>query len=259
MTPELPLGAGVRVLAVHPSLPLFAIDKPAGILSHPNRDGAQRNTLLDAPYNLADECYSLPHNSRLHLLNRLDSPTSGVLLATIDNALANEIKKIFKSHCAENITKIYYAVVKGSRFTPPNGIWRDRLTRRNHGGALRTQIGGAGAIPALTRYQCLASTTSPTALSLLRLSPETGRTHQLRVQSAAHFHPIIGDKTYGDFLLNRRLEKLPPSPALSAFNRLFLHAQSISIAFSWKNTPQSFTATSPLPQDFLAIFPTESL
>jgi 23S rRNA-/tRNA-specific pseudouridylate synthase len=298
----------VRVVARHPA-GLLALDKPAGLIAHPNRDGTQRNTLLNAPYALAQECYYLPHSVRLYLLNRIDSPTSGLVLAATDPVLAAEIREIFKpenrdwlradfakasssrtldfaeanlvvcraqrtmrecrricERCPEcnrgfrvkshhpEITKIYYAVVKGTRFDAPSGHWRDALARRAADGHVRVQATRAGGIPALTHYEVLATTSIPVPLALLRLTPKTGRTHQLRVQCATRAHPIIGDKTYGDFALNRRLEKLPPAPACPDFRRLFLHAHAITLVFKWKDRSQTFTAASPLPQDFTLLF-----
>jgi 23S rRNA-/tRNA-specific pseudouridylate synthase len=249
--PELPLGAGVRVVAQHPA-GLLALDKPAGLISHPNRDGVQSNTLLAAPYDLAQECYQLPYSPPLYLLNRIDSPTSGLVLAATDPTLAAKIREIFKSRHTD-IAKTYYAVVKGTRFDARKGFWRDCLTRSTVGGLVRVHA-GAGGIPALTHYEVLATANTPTPLALLRLAPKTGRTHQLRVQCATHAHPIIGDKTYGDFALNRRLEKLPSVPVRPDFRRLFLHAHAITLVFTWKGRPQTFTAISPLPDYFTLLF-----
>jgi len=60
-------------------------------------------------------------------------------------------------------------------------------------------------------------------LALLSLRPETGRTHQLRVQAAAHGLPIAGDERYGDFAANRFLA------AEIGLKRMFLHAFRISL------------------------------
>ena len=83
---ELPLDREAKVLDHHPS-GLIAIDKPVGVLTHPNRkDEKKARTLIRADYDFAEESYvwvdDKGDNRSLHLVHRLDSPTSGVLLAT---------------------------------------------------------------------------------------------------------------------------------------------------------------------------------
>ena len=81
-------------------------------------------------------------------------------------------------------------------------------------------------------------------LSLLRLNPLTGRTHQLRVQCAKRKFPIIGDTTYGNFSLNREIQKA------TGYQRLFLHAYSIRIEWEWKQRQHFFRAESSIPNEF---------
>lgn len=244
---EFPLGPGVRVLARHSS-GLLAFEKPAGIATHPNRPAGEKNTLLNAPYELDPECYCLPGNARLHLLNRLDSPTSGIVLAATNPELAAIAKAIFRAHTG--VAKTYYAITKGGRLTPPAGLWMDRLAREQRGGVVRATR-GAG-VPAATRYTWLAAAHHNVAgmLSLLRLEPETGRTHQLRVQCASRSRPILGDKTYGNFILNRRAGKSDKQ-----LDRLFLHAAAITLVFQWKGVRHKFSAVSPLPSAFATLIP----
>jgi 23S rRNA-/tRNA-specific pseudouridylate synthase len=82
-------------------------------------------------------------------------------------------------------------------------------------------------------------------LTLLELTPHTGRTHQLRVQCQKRRLPIVGDTTYGDFAKNRTFSQK------SSSNRLFLHASSISIQLGKPFTTGTFTASSPTPKAFL--------
>ena len=74
------------------------------------------------------------------------------------------------------------------------------------------------------------------SIALLKLAPKTGRTHQLRVQSAIRKVPIIGDRTYGNFSLNRKIAKL------SKENRLFLHASEISLDIKTKQGDKNYMA-----------------
>ena len=109
----LPLGRGVTLL-VRDANGLVAFDKPAGVLSHPNSAEDEPRALLTAPYSLESECYQWPAFAetpagkpgesrertatpgRLWLLNRLDSATSGVILAAASEELAREVRAQFK-------------------------------------------------------------------------------------------------------------------------------------------------------------------
>src|SRR5262249_50085590 len=73
-----------------------------------------------------------------------------------------------------------------------------------------------------TRYQALKVFPAAGA-ALLRLSPSTGRTHQLRVQAASRDLPIAGDERYGDFEANARLREL------IGLRRMFLHAYRLAL------------------------------
>ena len=81
-------------------------------------------------------------------------------------------------------------------------------------------------------------------LSLLRLEPRTGRSHQLRVQCAKRGTPIVGDQTYGDFARNRAFAKA------NGTKRLFLHSQETAFDYEYRGKRQTFVASAPLPEEF---------
>lgn len=242
----LPLGPGVRVLTAHDT-GLIALEKPGGVLSHPNGPGIAKNALLTAPYDLDAECYHFTDTTgaarRVWLLNRLDSPTSGVLLVTTDGELAKVIKALFSSR---HIDKTYHAVVKGARITPAQGEWID-LLKKSHGsaGGFVRAAAGSGGQPSVTRYFTEKTNRELPGLSLLRMEAKTGRTHQLRVQSALHGHPILGDKTYGDFAMNKTFVARD-----ARFNRMFLHCSRTAFRYAWAGGEHKFVAESPLPEAF---------
>lgn len=256
----LPLGRGVRVIAAS-AAGVFALEKPAGTLTHPNAAGAgtPKNALFAADYSLKNECYScrVPGGKirKIFVLNRLDSPTSGVVLAATDERAAAAARAAF---AAGTVKKIYAAVVRGN-VVPAQGVWTDFLRRgRGRDGALRVEVVGGkarGALFAETRYSVEATGTlalgnvGAAAGTLLRLEPKTGRTHQLRVQCAARRFPIFGDKTYGDFRLNAR------AAGGALRDRLFLHAAFTEIAFPLRGERIVFSAASPLPEEFYALLP----
>lgn len=256
----LPLGRGVRVIAAS-AAGVFALEKPAGTLTHPNAAGAgtPKNALFAADYSLKNECYScrVPGGKirKIFVLNRLDSPTSGVVLAATDERAAAAARAAF---AAGTVKKIYAAIVRGN-VVPAQGVWTDFLRRgRGRDGALRVEVVGGktrGALFAETRYSVEATGTlalgngCAAAGTLLRLEPKTGRTHQLRVQCAARRFPIFGDKTYGDFRLNAR------AAGGALRDRLFLHAAFTEIAFPLRGERIVFSAASPLPEEFAAALP----
>lgn len=256
----LPLGRGVRVIAAS-AAGVFALEKPAGTLTHPNAAGAgtPKNALFAADYSLKNECYScrVPGGKirKIFVLNRLDAPTSGVVLAATDERAAAAARAAF---AAGTVKKIYAAIVRGN-VVPAQGVWTDFLRRgRGRDGALRVEVVGGktrGALFAETRYSVEATGTlalgngGEAAGTLLRLEPKTGRTHQLRVQCAARRFPIFGDKTYGDFRLNAR------AAGGALRDRLFLHAAFTEIAFPLRGERIVFSAASPLPEEFYAVLP----
>ena len=111
----LPLGRGVTIVAKDPN-GLVAFAKPAGILSHPNEARDEPRSLLVAHYDTAGEFYHWQADGdqpagKLWLLNRLDSATSGLLLAASNEKLAHEIRVSFQRR---HIKKVYNALVFGS-------------------------------------------------------------------------------------------------------------------------------------------------
>jgi 23S rRNA-/tRNA-specific pseudouridylate synthase len=84
-------------------------------------------------------------------------------------------------------------------------------------------------------------------LVILNLEPKTGRTHQLRVQCAEHGHPILGDKTYGNFDGNKALG------SERGFKRLFLHAASIELTIQCDGKAANFSVSAPLPAEFTTV------
>lgn len=238
---KIPLGTGVKVLNYDPDTTLFALNKPEEVRSHPNKPGVDKKSLLLAPYDPIQECYfcDIPDVGVIpvFLLNRLDAPTSGVILLCLNAELVPEIHKLFKSH---KIQKTYSAIVKGIPKIKQT-TWKDNLSAKKLGEKIRTQKGGERL--AQTRYEQI-SQNNYLGISLCNLMPITGLTHQLRVQGALHNHPILGDKTYGDFSFNKEMQKK------TGFKRLFLHSSEIFLEYNFKEKRYSFKAKAPLPEKF---------
>lgn len=248
---QLPLGEGVRIIASHPC-GLYALEKPEGILSHPNKRAEAPRSLLNAPYSLDKEYFTVSDGAfadnplQLHLLHRLDSATSGLLLLADNAAVAACVRQAFQE---DTVRKTYLALCAGSQ--PPRsgdrGRWTDRLQRERHSGGDVLHVRSGSGQSACTEYLCLKSDAHTRPLALLELHPLSGRTHQLRVHCAAHGLPIVGDGKYGDFRFNRSVAQA------TGMKRLFLHAARVSLAFTFEKQQIRFTAESPLPPQFDAL------
>jgi tRNA pseudouridine65 synthase len=240
----LPLGRNVTLITRDDN-GLAAFHKPAGVLSHPNERGDEPRSLLHAHYVVEGEFFEWKTGDgtqdvqRLWLLNRLDSATSGVILAASSAELAVEIRAHFKR---QRVQKIYQALVFGAPRAATE-TWQDRLAVEKRGGKIRTAA-NAGHVPAESQMTVVRRGTNEPRLTLIRLEPKTGRSHQLRVQCAKRHLPIVGDQTYGDFARNRAFAKL------TRVKRLFLHSMSTRFEYEWQGKRHSFSATAPLPEEF---------
>jgi 23S rRNA-/tRNA-specific pseudouridylate synthase len=234
-----PLGPGVAQIH-RDSNGVVAFYKPAGVLSHPNTPKDEPRSLLRCAYDLSDESYRWegPPSGRLWLLNRLDSATSGLILACASGTLAKEIRSQFKR---KQVRKAYVALVFGVP-REQSQTWTDLLKVDKQGGKVRTAAGGS--LPAESRVTLLRSSESVPRLSLLRLEPRTGRSHQLRVQCAKRSLPIVGDQTYGNFRANREFAKV------RRVKRMFLHSIETSFSYELSGESHCFSAQAPLPKEF---------
>lgn len=239
----LPLGRDVALLT-HDANGLAALAKPPGVLSHPNGSEDEDRALLTARYFKEEgEYFEWAGEGgavqRLWLLNRLDSATSGVILAASSEALATEIRAQFKR---KQVRKVYHAVVFGVPRQPIE-LWRDLLAVDKSGGRIRTAT-SAGHVPAESRMMVVRAGRGQPRLALIKLEPRTGRSHQLRVQCAKRHLPIVGDQTYGDFRANRALAKE------TGCKRLCLHSSETSFDYEYGGKRHSFTAQARLPEEF---------
>lgn len=195
---------------------IIAVNKPAGLLSEPAKAPNAVN-LRD----LARAYFA----TTLTLFHRLDRDTSGVMLLTRPGPINKLLSAAFQSGA---VRKEYLAQVAAPNRLADAGVIDVRLAPdlQRHDRMVVVSHGGQHAI---TRYQVEARLADR---FLVRLWPQTGRTHQLRVHLAHLGAPILGDRLYGD--------------AASA-PRLMLHAQSINVKLT-DNEVRSFRA--PAPAEF---------
>ncbi|HAS04237.1 MAG TPA: RluA family pseudouridine synthase [Dehalococcoidia bacterium] len=204
---------------------LLVIDKPAGLTVHP-APGHPGHTLVNAVLSYFPELAdSGGERLRPGIVHRLDKDTSGlVIVAKNRESLAN-LSEQFKSR---SVTKNYLTLVKG-HIKPETGLIEANLGR-DKGNRKRMAITENGK-EARTRYRVV--TYYNNGYSLLEITLETGRTHQIRVHLAAIGFPVLGDTTYGI-----------KSPFLT---RQFLHANRIG--FYLPSTGKYIEFQSELPDD----------
>src|SRR5262249_50892469 len=158
-----------------------------------------------------------PGNIYLGIPHRLDRPVSGVVVFARNSKAARRLAEQFQDR---QVTKEYWAAVEGTP-EPAKGIWESWLIKVAD--EARSDISSEdapGARFARTRYRVLKSVSGQ---SLLELTPETGRMHQLRLQTARAGWPILGDALYG--------AKSPfgPDVELARDRIVALHARRLTI------------------------------
>ena len=168
------------------------------------------------------------------LVHRLDRDTSGVLIVARTRRAAQELTKAFRERTTR---KLYWALVLGVPKKREGRISTFLLKEQtSEGDRMRIAAHGErGADHAVSTYRVVDS--NPRAVSWLELSPETGRTHQLRVHAQSIGHPIVGDPKYGD-----EAGREPPG---GVQKKLHLHARRLIIPHP--SGSASVDVTAPLP------------
>jgi 23S rRNA pseudouridine955/2504/2580 synthase len=219
---------------------LIVVNKPHGVLSHPNpKAGKPQPAAFEGSYDQDRRCFKTSAGM-VWLLHRLDQDTSGVLLGAKDEKTAAACRAAFE---AELVDKKYLALCSGSA-TKPAGVWLDHLLTAHASHQVRTTVRHGARPNAESKYRVIEAN-ALNRVVLLEVELITGKTHQIRVQAASRQLPLVGDDVYGSFDLNRKLKK-----SIQA-KRLFLHAHELSLKHPASG--QSLTIKAPLPSDLKAV------
>jgi len=215
---------------------LLVLDKPAGLVVHPGA-GHRSHTLQNA---LLAHDPALARVPRAGLVHRLDKDTSGLLLVA---RTPESHTWLVEALAARRIGREYLALVWG---LPVGGARIDEPIGRDRRARTRMAVTARGRA-AVTHYRIERRFR---AHSLLRVSLETGRTHQIRVHLAHAGLPIVGDPVYGG-----RRRQVPGAgaaltAALAGFRRQALHAQRLHVP---RPEGGELTLEAPLPADFEAL------
>jgi 23S rRNA pseudouridine955/2504/2580 synthase len=201
---------------------LLAIDKPAGVAVH-GGSGVSFGVIEQLRI-------ARPEADFLELVHRLDRETSGILLIAKRRMALKLLQEQFRERETD---KVYLALVSGTwpakqrvidkalhKYLLENGERRVKVVANEHPDGMRS------VTLVKVKSEIAANPSVPnTPFSLLEVTIKTGRTHQIRVHLASEGHPIAGDDKYGDFELNKALQKsVAGGPTLK---RMFLHAWSL--------------------------------
>lgn len=224
--PEPPLPTGLQV--VYENDTLLVIRKPTGLLTIAT-DTEREKTAFRCMTDWLRERTRSP-KARLWIVHRLDRDTSGLLVL----AKTEEAKEWLQSEW-HRMEKRYLAIVEGS-LPAASGTLTHHINETQPHRVYAMDHASASSRPATTHYRLLGTAYGR---SLVELTLETGRRHQIRVQLAAAGCPIVGDSTYG--------AKTDPA------KRLGLHATRLTILAP--DTEEKMTFDSPLPQELARLVP----
>ena len=206
---------------------LLVIDKPAGVAVH-GGSGVSFGVIEQLRA-------SRPDAKFLELVHRLDRETSGLLLLAKKRSALTSLHEQMRDGLTD---KRYLTMVAGDWKNARQHIKLPLHKYTTADGERRVSVQADG-MPSHTVFSLLKKFHG---FALLEAELKTGRTHQIRVHLSSSGFPILGDDKYGDFALNKALQKA--SDTRGALKRMFLHAHQIT--FSHPDTGKKMTLNAPL-------------
>jgi 23S rRNA pseudouridine955/2504/2580 synthase len=218
----------IQAAIVYEDARIIGLDKPAGLAVHGGSG---------LSFGVIEALRALRPGETLELAHRLDRDTSGCLIIARKAAVLRELHALMREGGVE---KRYLALLKGK--------WE--LGKKRIDVPLRTdaRVGGERTVRVASDGKASVSSFRPVQFfgrlaTLVEVTLETGRTHQIRVHAAHAGHPVAGDEKYGDAEFNAAL-------GARGLSRMFLHASSLS--FSWPQGGE-FSLNTPLPAELGAV------
>jgi 23S rRNA pseudouridine1911/1915/1917 synthase len=237
---------------------LLALNKQANLMVHPAR-GKWTGTLVNGLVHYGRNWSTINGNWRPGILHRLDRNTTGIMLVAKSDEAHWRVARQFENR---TIQKTYLAVIHGVPELLADvidlPIGQDRYVREKQ--AIRKEENGGRQ--AVTKYEIQEIFQTPPSATLhtgdypadrrnpappqkfafVKLTPKTGRTHQLRIHMAVRGHPMVGDTMYGGRVFEHEGFR---------FDRQALHAYEIT--FVHPGTLQTLTLQAPLPNDMSSL------
>jgi 23S rRNA pseudouridine1911/1915/1917 synthase len=220
---------------------LLVLNKPAGLVCHPTKTDEYSSLISRARLYLGQ-------GSQPQLVNRLDRETSGITVVAKRADAALELRRMWEGR---QVSKEYLAIVQG-HVQNESGVIEAPLGKDEASRVVIKDCVREDGAPARTQYRVekrFARTVAGDSealrlFSLLRVQPETGKKHQIRIHLAHLGHSIVGDKLYGEdedlylALVEDRLTE-------AQWQRLILPHQALHAAelrFEWRGEPRVFRA-----------------
>jgi 23S rRNA pseudouridine1911/1915/1917 synthase len=237
---------------------LIVVNKPAGMTVHP-APGNPHATLVDALLARFPELAAMAEPDgvmRPGIVHRLDKETSGVMVVARTPFARTALSRQFKDR---TVRKIYLAIVRGvvtrDHVTIARPLGRHPTERKRMSVRSRNPRDAVSHVSVIHRFA-----DRDTPATLVRVRPETGRTHQIRVHLASIGHPCLGDPLYGG-------AKVASASAVVAmatdryrapiFERQALHALALTITHPRSGERLEFIA--PLPLDIASYLAARAL
>jgi 23S rRNA pseudouridine955/2504/2580 synthase len=220
--------ARIRAAVIYEDARLLVLDKPSGVAVH-GGSGVSSGVI--------EALRALRPEESLELVHRLDRETSGCLLVARDAATLRTLHALLRE---DGFEKRYLTLLKGKWQLGEKRIDVPLRTDTRVGGE-RTVRADASGKPSTSRFRPVQF--FGRLATLMEVTLDTGRTHQIRVHAAHAGHPVAGDPKYGDEAFNRELRAL-------GLRRMFLHASSVS--FSWPQGGE-FSVNAPLAAELAEV------
>jgi 23S rRNA pseudouridine955/2504/2580 synthase len=223
---------------VHEDADLLVVNKPAGLAAHPGT-GISGATLVEMARAYLRVPEALPPGEfKPSPAHRLDRDTSGIILVAKNRKTMVRLGELFTE--GDETKKTYLALAKGKL---PRETGVIDLPLSEHEQTARSKVArGVNMQEARTHYKVLASMKDA---SLVSVTIETGRTHQIRRHLEALGHPVAGDKRYGDFPFNRLAK------TRWGLRRMALHAWRLELPHPI--TGERLRLEAPLPPELVEV------
>ena len=212
---------------------IIVVDKPAGLVVHP-APGHPDGTLVNALLAHCGDLSGIGGELRPGIVHRLDKDTSGVMVATKNDAAHVAMAAVFQAH---DLERAYVALVAPPPARPSGTFSTLHGRHPVHRKKFSSRV--ARGKPAVTHYR--VERRFGDLAAQVRCALETGRTHQIRVHLADHGHPVLGDPLYA------RRPRASLADLARGLGRQALHAAVLAFAHPITGKPLRFE--SPMPAD----------